>query len=142
MQALLSDSCMVSQGAAEEKCRSAGVACQLSDLGVNAPRPLALYGRLSNAVTQPSKEDSLKHRPAERALNLSDRELAMAGSLLTEFLRSFERSLDERRVMPALDRKQLSDLFAKPFPELGSGVESLFRDINEKVLPNCTTIAH
>jgi aromatic-L-amino-acid decarboxylase len=78
----------------------------------------------------------------ERALSLSDRELATAGSLLTEFLRAFEESLDARRVMPVLDRNQLSQLFEAPFPEVGIGVESLFRDIHEKVLPNCATVAH
>ena len=78
----------------------------------------------------------------QRPLNLSDRELATAGKLLTEFLRSFERSLDDRHVMPLLDRSQLTELFATPFPEAGIGVESLFRDIQEKVLPNCTTVAH
>jgi len=78
----------------------------------------------------------------QRPLSLSDRELATAGSLLTEFLRSFEASLDDRRVMPVLDRNQLSELFTTEFPETGIGVESLFRDIQEKVLPNCTTVAH
>jgi aromatic-L-amino-acid decarboxylase len=41
-----------------------------------------------------------------------------------------------------LDRNQLSDLFATPFPDVGIGVELLFRDIQEKVVPNCTTVAH
>jgi glutamate/tyrosine decarboxylase-like PLP-dependent enzyme len=90
---------------------------------------------------QPEEERS-KSRPPERPLTLSDHELATAGNLLTEFLRSFERSLDRRRVMPVLNRKQLSELFATPFPDVGLGVESLFRDIQEKVLPNCTTVAH
>ena len=75
-------------------------------------------------------------------MNLSDQELETAGDLLTEFLRSFERSLDNRRVTLVLDRNQLSKLFAAPFPDVGIGVESLFRDIQEKVLPNCTTVAH
>jgi len=78
----------------------------------------------------------------EKALSLSDREIATAGGLLTEFLRAYEDSLDARRVMPVLDRNQLSELFSTPFPEEGIGVESLFRDIQKKVLPNCTTTAH
>jgi aromatic-L-amino-acid/L-tryptophan decarboxylase len=94
------------------------------------------------SAMQPAEEERSKDRPPESVLSLSDRELATAGKLLAEFLRSFERSLDERRVMPALDRNQLSELFAAPFPESGIGVESLFRDIQEKVLPNCTTVAH
>src|SRR5216684_2528196 len=91
---------------------------------------------------QPAEEERPKGRPPEQALSLSDHELATAGNLLTEFLRSFERSLDDRPVMPVLDHDQLSELFATPFPELGIGVESLFREIEEKVLPNCTTVAH
>jgi aromatic-L-amino-acid decarboxylase len=81
-------------------------------------------------------------RSPARELNLTDDELARAGDLLTEFLRSFEASLDDRRVMPSLDRNQLSELLAAPFPEHGGGVEALFRDIQEKILPNCTTVAH
>jgi len=91
---------------------------------------------------QRTNEERAQGRPPERALRLSDLELATAGNLLTEFLRSFENSLDGRRVMPVLDRDQLSELFATPFPEIGIGVESLFRDIRGKVLPNCTTVAH
>ena len=90
----------------------------------------------------PPEQERPKGRPPEQALSLSDHELATAGNLLTEFLRSFERSLDDRPVMPVLDHDQLSELFATPFPELGIGVESLFREIEEKVLPNCTTVAH
>ena len=90
---------------------------------------------------QPAEKER-KGRPPERALSLSDHEIVTAGNLLTDFLRSFESSLDDRRVMPILDRNQLSELFATPFPEAGIGVESLFRDIHEKILPNCTTVAH
>src|ERR1022692_3594750 len=35
--------------------------------------------------------------------------------------------------MPVFDRNQLSELFAAPFPDVGIGVESLFRDVQEKV---------
>ncbi|MBV9183538.1 MAG: aminotransferase class V-fold PLP-dependent enzyme [Acidobacteria bacterium] len=77
-----------------------------------------------------------------RSLNLSDQELATAGSLTCGLLRHFERSLGERPVMPTLNRGQLRELFDTPFPELGVGVERLFHDIKEKILPNCTTVAH
>src|SRR5260370_14339412 len=77
-----------------------------------------------------------------RPLSLTDRELEVAGTLLSEFLRSFEKSLNDRHVMPTLDRGQLSDLLDRPFPELGIGVERLFREINASVLPNCTAVAH
>ena len=104
------------------------------------PWPLSVVcARLVHYFTmQPAEEQ----RSPERTLSLSDHELATAGNLLTEFLRSFERSLDDRRVMPVFDRNQLSELFAMPFPDVGIGIELLFRDIQEKVLPNCTTVAH
>jgi len=76
------------------------------------------------------------------ALNLSDSELAQAGALLTDFLRAFEKSVEQRRVVPILDRDQLSTILSEPFSETGSDVESLFRDIETKVLPNSTTVAH
>ena len=77
-----------------------------------------------------------------RSLNLTDEELATAGKLLTEFLRSYESSIETRPVMPKLDRAQLSQLLAEPFPETGIGVESLFHEIEHTVVPSCTAIAH
>ena len=56
-----------------------------------------------------TNEERSRSRSPERALSLSDPELA-TGNLLTEFPRSFERSLDGRRVMPVFDRDQLSEL--------------------------------
>ena len=79
---------------------------------------------------------------AARPLSLTDSELAVAGNLLSEFLRSYESSLPGRRVMPELDRAQLAGLFDRPFPELGIGVERLFEEINGIVLPNSTAVAH
>src|SRR5438067_13595386 len=90
---------------------------------------------------QPAEKER-KGRPPERALSLSDHELATAGNLLTDFLRSFESSLDDCRVIRILDRNQRSELFATPFPEPGLGLEPLFRDVDEKILPNSTTVAH
>ncbi|HKX33482.1 MAG TPA: pyridoxal-dependent decarboxylase [Blastocatellia bacterium] len=75
-------------------------------------------------------------------LNLSDSELERAGSLLTEFLRSFEKSLSTSPVFPALDRAVLSELWSQPFPEQGIGVDRLFKEITEKIVPNSTVIAH
>ena len=76
------------------------------------------------------------------ALNLSDVDLARAGELLTDLLRRFEKSLGTRPVMPRLDRYQLSELLTEPFPETGLGVGSLFQQIEAKVLPNSTIVAH
>ena len=96
---------------------------------------------LHRIVAMHRREPHKGPRP-EPALSLSDHDLATAGKLLTKFLRSFERALDSRRVMPSLDREQLSELLAAPFPERGIGVEPLFRDIEAKIIPNGTTIAH
>src|SRR5262245_21796983 len=75
-------------------------------------------------------------------LNLSDRDLERAGVLLTEFLRSFEKSLSTLPVFPQLDRTVLSELWSQPFPEQGIGVDRLFKEITEKIVPNSTVIAH
>jgi aromatic-L-amino-acid decarboxylase len=75
-------------------------------------------------------------------LNLSDVDLARAGELLTDLLRGYEKSLGTRPVMPRLDRHQLSELLTEPFPEAGLGVGSLFQQIEAKVLPNSTIVAH
>ena len=75
-------------------------------------------------------------------LNLSDHDIALAGSLLTDFLRRFEQSIPAQAVFPALDQGVLAELLATPFPEEGIGVEQLFHCINEKIVPNSTVIAH
>ena len=77
-----------------------------------------------------------------RRLNLDDKEIEQAGALLTEFLRTYEQSIPARSVVPAVDRPVLEELFSRPFPEDGLGVEQLFRLISEKVVPNSTTVAH
>ncbi|HSB69734.1 MAG TPA: pyridoxal-dependent decarboxylase [Candidatus Methylomirabilis sp.] len=76
------------------------------------------------------------------SLNLSDREIERAGALLTDFLRSYEQSIPAPSVLPALNRDVLSDLFLEPFPEIGIGVDRVFRAITEKIVPNSTAIAH
>ncbi|GAA1200210.1 hypothetical protein GCM10009578_046540 [Streptomyces rhizosphaericus] len=44
--------------------------------------------------------------------------------------------------MPEMDREILAGLLATPFPDKGIGVEGLFREISQKILPNSTTVAH
>ncbi|HEX4595047.1 MAG TPA: pyridoxal-dependent decarboxylase [Bryobacteraceae bacterium] len=77
-----------------------------------------------------------------RRLNLDDGEIEQAGLLLTAFLRSYEQSIPARRVVPALDRPALEEIFDQPFTEEGLGVERLFQLITREVVPNSTTIAH
>ncbi len=79
---------------------------------------------------------------SSRALNLDDSEIARAGELLTKFLRSFEKSIESQPVLPRLDRAVLSGLLTQPFPENGIGIDDLFKEITEKVVPNSTTISH
>ncbi|MEU3985354.1 pyridoxal-dependent decarboxylase [Streptomyces sp. NPDC026672] len=74
------------------------------------------------------------------ALNEADRETA--GRLLTTFFDDYERSLPERPLVPDVDRDVLAGLLAAPFPDKGIGVEGLFREIDQKILPNSTTVAH
>jgi aromatic-L-amino-acid/L-tryptophan decarboxylase len=80
--------------------------------------------------------------PSRRALSFDDAELARAGALLADLLRRFEASLQQRPVMPKMDREQLSELLSEPFPKTGTDVASLFSDIEARLLPNCTTTPH
>lgn len=75
-------------------------------------------------------------------LALDEDERRTAGRLLTEFFDDYERSIAERPLVPAVDREVLTRLLDTPFPAEGIGVEGLFHEINEKILPNSTTVAH
>lgn len=79
---------------------------------------------------------------APPSLNLNDRDIEHAGELLVQFLRGYERAVPAPRIVPALDRKVLTDLLAQPFPRQGIGIDALFREIGEKIVPNSTAIAH
>ncbi len=80
--------------------------------------------------------------PSEPALNFSDHEIKLAGQLLTEFLRKFEKSIPLPAVLPSLDQTVLAELLDQPFPRDGVGIERLFSDISGKIVPNSTAIAH
>jgi aromatic-L-amino-acid decarboxylase len=75
-------------------------------------------------------------------LSLDEDGRETASRLLTAFFDNYERSIPERPLVPEVDREVLASLLAAPFPEKGIGVEGLFREINEKILPNSTTVAH
>jgi len=75
-------------------------------------------------------------------LALDDAEIERAGNQLTAFLRSFEQSLVAKPVLPPLDRAVLEELRDRPFPQEGIGIDQLFQEINAKIVPNSTTIAH
>jgi len=77
-----------------------------------------------------------------RFLGLNQHEIGRAGELLTEFLRGYERAIPAPRIVPDVDRAQLAELLAQPFPRAGIGIDALFREIGEKVIPNSTAIAH
>ena len=75
-------------------------------------------------------------------LNLDDTQIRHAGTHLLELLQRLERSSSERRVVPALDRSALSKLRSQPFPRQGIGIDALFADISNTVIPNSTNTAH
>jgi aromatic-L-amino-acid/L-tryptophan decarboxylase len=77
-----------------------------------------------------------------RTLALDDRERAAAGRLLADFLDGYERAIPAPRIVPDVDRDALSALLGTPFPEQGIGVERLFAEIADTVVPNSTAIAH
>jgi aromatic-L-amino-acid/L-tryptophan decarboxylase len=74
-------------------------------------------------------------------LNLNPEEIEHAGKLLTTLLQNYERVVPTQKVMPTVDRGILSDLLKKPFPQRGIGIDQLFSDINDKIIPNSTTIS-
>jgi aromatic-L-amino-acid decarboxylase len=80
--------------------------------------------------------------PDMPVLSLNDDEREAAGRLLTAFLDDYERSISQRPIFPAIDREVLSGLLTAPFPDKGIGVEGLFRAIDQKILPNTTTLSH
>jgi aromatic-L-amino-acid/L-tryptophan decarboxylase len=80
--------------------------------------------------------------PDVPALSLNEDERQVAGRLLTAFFDDYERSIPQRPIFPAIDREALSGLLTTPFPDKGIGVEGLFRAINQKILPNTTTLSH
>jgi aromatic-L-amino-acid/L-tryptophan decarboxylase len=75
-------------------------------------------------------------------LSLNEDEREAAGRLLTAFFNDYERSIPQRPIFPAIDREALSGLLTTPFPDKGIGVEGLFHVINQKILPNTTTLSH
>jgi aromatic-L-amino-acid/L-tryptophan decarboxylase len=80
--------------------------------------------------------------PDPPVLSLNEDEREAAGRLLSAFLDHYERSIPQRAIFPAIDREVLSGLLTTPFPDEGIGVEGFFRAINEKILPNTTTLSH
>jgi aromatic-L-amino-acid/L-tryptophan decarboxylase len=74
-------------------------------------------------------------------LNLSTEEIEHAGRLLTTLLQDYEHAAPKNKVMPSVDRSALAELLNTPFPEQGVGIDELFRDINDKIIPNSTTIS-
>ncbi|MFI6908781.1 pyridoxal phosphate-dependent decarboxylase family protein [Nonomuraea sp. NPDC050394] len=76
-------------------------------------------------------------------LTLDEEDRKLAGRLLAAFLDDYERSLpDLPRIVPDIDRNVLTALLQEPFPDKGIGVERLFGDISDKILPNSTAVAH
>jgi aromatic-L-amino-acid/L-tryptophan decarboxylase len=80
--------------------------------------------------------------PDVPVLSLDEDEREAAGRLLAAFFDDYERSIPCRPIFPAADREALSALLTTPFPDKGIGVEGLFRAINQKILPNTTTLSH
>lgn len=76
------------------------------------------------------------------SLHLDDADRQLAGRLLTTFLDRYERAIPAPRIVPEVDRDVLTELLERPFPAEGVGVERLFREIEEKIVPNSTAVAH
>lgn len=80
--------------------------------------------------------------PNKPILGLDKDDRETAGRLLAAFFDDYEQSIAQRPLVPEVDREILAGLLATPFPDKGIGVEGLFREINQKILPNSATVAH
>ncbi|WP_413796895.1 pyridoxal phosphate-dependent decarboxylase family protein [Streptomyces iranensis] len=80
--------------------------------------------------------------PDKPILGLDKDDRETADRLLAAFFDDYEQSIAQRPLVPEVDREVLADLLAAPFPDKGIGVEGLFREINQKILPNSTTVTH
>jgi aromatic-L-amino-acid decarboxylase len=80
--------------------------------------------------------------PDKAVLGLDQEERDQAGRLLASFLADYEQSIPKRHILPAVDRAALESLLTTPFPDKGIGVEGVFREISQKILPNSTTVSH
>ena len=80
--------------------------------------------------------------PDRPVLSLDESERDLAARLLASFFDDYERSIPERHILPAIDRAALESLLTTPLPDKGIGVEGVFREINQKILPNSTTVSH
>lgn len=77
-----------------------------------------------------------------RPLTLNEAGILSAGTQLIGLLQRLERSSPTRAVVPHVDRSALSDLLGAPFPHEGIGIEQLFSDIAQTVIPNSTNTSH
>ncbi|MFH8447247.1 pyridoxal phosphate-dependent decarboxylase family protein [Streptomyces sp. NPDC018026] len=80
--------------------------------------------------------------PEKPLLGLTRDEREAAGRLLNAFFHDYEESVARRPLVPEVDREVLAGLLETPFPDQGIGVEGVFHEIKEKILPNSTTVAH
>ena len=65
-----------------------------------------------------------------------------AGNLVTEWAAEFFGTLAERPITPDVTPAQMDALFAEALPRSGAGLDSAFREMREKVVPNSLNIPH
>ncbi|WNV88916.1 aminotransferase class V-fold PLP-dependent enzyme [Umezawaea sp. Da 62-37] len=75
-------------------------------------------------------------------LALTAEEQHRAGQRLLTLLNNHERALPHTPIVPDLDRDLLTNLLRTPMPAKGIGVDALFDEITDQILPNSTTVAH
>src|SRR5215467_6721265 len=80
--------------------------------------------------------------PDTPVLSLDEGERDLAARLLASFFDEYEHSIPERHIVPTIDRAALESLLTTPLPDKGIGVEGVFGEINQKILPNSTTVSH
>ncbi|MEV6610751.1 pyridoxal-dependent decarboxylase [Kutzneria sp. NPDC051319] len=74
-------------------------------------------------------------------LALTPEDRARAGELLLTLLDDYERGLPTAPLVPEFDEEALTDLLSAPISREGIGVEGVFAEIKNKIIPNSTALA-
>ncbi len=80
-------------------------------------------------------------RPMNELLLTPD-QIRDAAARMAEILVGYESSLEERPVLPELDRTALRRILDEPWPEQGRPIATLFDEFEALIVPNSAHIAH
>lgn len=64
------------------------------------------------------------------------------GHRVVDYLSDYLNQIEDRRVFPAVEPRTVNDLFAESLPQDESSAESVFQELQDKLLPYCTHVGH